>query len=595
MASLDDLVVTGTLDTTGGLLDPGEAGRDEKGRLNLRNRVVWGTFRLDFGGVAMTGKSVMSLYGRLDDDDSGAVFGTFSLLAEVYGAQLLIWEGHWAGQCVRREVSGVLLGRGRELFAGRKLRLRMKEAGSVGGRQFRIEGSTGAETAIGVTGISNALGEILAPGTQERGPGGELRVRHQVVSGDLLLNFDGIQIRGRQIFEVGANVDGQGTGATYGSFALTLGAGKDEVTVFEGHWAGHLERLIGVSQLVGHGRGPFAGYRLYLDMEEIAGSEVVPDPNIFLLDGYASEERGVGVTGISDALGGILDAGRTFVDERGRTHRQNQVVVGDLSLLVGETMIAGKQTLKLNAVLDERSSGVIYGAFLLTGSDGSILWKGHWAGRSRERIGSSEMVGLGQGPFAGKKMHLKMTEIAAFPGNAAPAIYILEGRVSEEAAVGVTGFATTSGSLVGPKSFARDELGRRCVQGRAVDGALSLFVGDAEIDGRQTLELDASLDQRDSGELRGRFTLTEEGATLWEGEWLGRLRSSIPVGSMVGRGGNRFSGREILLLARDCGEGGIPGGPGVLLLEGSVATAGAARSRPWSTSTTATTAGSAWW
>lgn len=563
--------MTGWVDTSGGLFASGEIRADEQGRLSFEDRAVWGTFSLSVDGVQITGRQVMTITGQLDPEDTGAIYGTFSWIADVSGASIVLWEGHWAGQCVRRVLSGTLIGRGRERFAGRRLRASFRQTGTAPtseGEQLQVEGRISAASHLGVTGISTALGGVVSPGETFRDTAGNLNIRKQAVAGALLLDFDGVRIEGTQIFYVDAILDDQSSGLAWGTFTLSMRTGEEEVIVFEGHWAGHLERLIGVSKMIACGRGPFAGYKLYLDMEEIPAFETTPDPNVYLLDGFAVVHRGVGVTGLSDAFGGDLEPGRSFVDERGRLQVRDRVVLGGLSLTIGGETVEGKEIFRVQAALDESNSGPVYGSFLLTTNDEALLWKGHWAGRFVELIGTSEMVGIGFGPFAGRKIHLRMEEIAAFEGNPDPNLFLLDGEVSEQEGTGVTGIATVAGGLVGPGGGARDELGRRRLR-RTVEGDLSLFLGDREVLGRQILELDAFLDDRHTGPVEARFQWIENGqGARWQGVWSGRLRNARASGPLVGRGANGSSGSRIYLEARESDAGESGGDLSVLLLDG---------------------------
>ena len=544
MPAIQELPVTGRLDTTGGALAAGESRVDAEGRQSIRNREVWGSFLLTVGEEAVAGRSVMSAEGQLDADGGGALFGTVSLLAETVGGPVLSWEGHWAGTCARGAISsGLLVAWGRDRFSGQSLRLSLAETGTTGGRQLALAGSTGRGAEPGISGL--AISGVAAP------PGE--RIRNRQVAGDLLLNVDGMEIRGRQVLEVNANLNGEGTGPAYGSFAWAQEAAGDELKIFEGHWAGHLERGVGVGTMVGCGRGPFAGSTLYLHRQEIPAG-ATPGPRVAVLDGYTVQEDGVGATGISNSLGGVLEPGRTYTDERGRTNIRDMVVTGDLDLRVGGVRLTGgQQIFKVNAVVDPRNNGIDYGSFLLKGQAGETLWQGHWAGRSVERVGrSSEMLGLGRGPFAGQRIYLKMVEIAGFPGNPDPSIYVLVGGVSPSAGTGATGFARAAGGLAHLGGPARDAVGRELVRGRGVEGESWLLLGDLEAEGRQALELYGALDDRRTGPLRGRFRLTEgQEAVLWEGEWSGRLREGAAAATMTGSGRSRFAGREILLSARE--------------------------------------------
>ncbi|MFL6263772.1 MAG: putative quinol monooxygenase [Thermoanaerobaculia bacterium] len=552
MATQQDLAVTGRLDTTGGVLDSGEVRVDAQGRLLIRNRVVWGSFLLTVGGVPIAGRSVMSASGQLDADDNGALFGTVALLAETGDGPVLLWEGHWAGMCARGAISsGLLVGWGRNRFSGQSLRLSLTEAGTTGGRQIGLTGATGEGSEHGISGLVSS-GVVVAPGETHTDAQNNLRMRNQRVAGTLLLNLDGMEIHGRQILEVNANLNGEETGPVYGSFTWTQGAAGEEITIFEGHWAGHLERRVGVGTMVACGRGPFLGYKLYAHRQEIP-ADVTPDSHVAVLDGYAILEDAVGVTGISNSLGGILEPGRTYTDERGRTNIRDMVVIGDLDLRVGATRLTGKQIFRVNAVVDPKNNGIDYGSFLLNSDGGEALWQGHWAGRSVERVGrSSEMLGLGRGPFAGQRIYLKMVEIAGFAGNPDPSIYILVGEANAAVGIGVTGFARVDGGLAHLGGPARDAVGRWLVQRRVVEGESWLLLGDTEVEGRQVLELDGALDDRQTGPLRGRFRLTEApDAILGEGEWSGRLKKSMAAAVMTGTGRNQLSGRRIVLSARE--------------------------------------------
>lgn len=565
----ESLRITGSLDTVGGLLDAGQAHVDAEGRQTLDSRVVWGSFSLQSGGAVLAGRNAMSVHGRLDANDNGALYGTVALVAEHGGARSLVWEGHWLAQCVRRALTGTIVARGRGRFAGLRMRLAMTESGTAGGQRFRVEGSSRAATALGVTGITTSLGEALSPGERSYDREGRLRIRHWRVTGPVLLNVGGTEVRGKEFFDVNldANLGDESTGAVFGPYVFTMSDGDQEVPIFAGHFGGRLLRGIGASKLVACGRGPFAGHKLDVDMEELPATEVNPHPSVYLMDGFATLEDGVGVTGLSNSHG-RFEAGRTSTDAAGRTEIRGRSVTGDLSLRIGETVVEGEQVLSESAVVEAGGSGSAWGPFRLTGSGGATVWQGHWAGRVSDR--SAEMVGLGRGPFAGKRIDLKLLQVAPFEGNPSPQIYILEGVVNEVAGVGVSGIATVVGGLAAPAQTSRDELGRRRARRRGAEGEWSLRVGEAEDGGRQVMELDAALDDRQSGPFSGRFTFRDGGgAVAWEGSLAGRLRESIAACALVGRGRGRCAGRTIALGARETDPPGEARGLTVLLIGGS--------------------------
>jgi hypothetical protein len=551
MAAQESLVVTGRLDMSGGQLAPGEVRTDEQGRLSIRDRVMWGTFQLDAGGTGLTGRAEMSVEGQLDAADNGALYGTISLAAERGGTRILIWEGHWAAQCVRRALTGTILARGRDIFAGRRLRLRLVDTGAAGGQQFRVEGTSRAAAELGVTGITTSLGGLLAPGERSHDAQGRLQIRNWRVTGPVLLNLDGVEIRGNEYFviSVNNNKDDESTGTVYGPYTFTMNTGQGEIPIFEGHFGGRLLRGIGASKLVACGRGPFAGYKFRVDMEELPATEVNPHSSVYLMDGNLTLEEGVGVTGVGDSFGGF-EPGQTSVRRTGRTHARNRSVRGALALRLGETVVTGQQAFHESSILDAQNRGPAFGSFELTGSGGATLWQGHWTGGARAHGRTAEMYGLGRGQFAGKRIYLKFTEVLPFEGNPSPQIYILDGVMNELEGAGVTGFVSLDGG---------------------VEGEWGMLLGETAVSGRAALELAAALDARQTGRVTGKFALSEEpGGLLWECEWVGRLREAIPAGVMVGWGRNRFAGRQILLSTRASEDARPDDDVSVVVLTGAV-------------------------
>lgn len=597
MAVQDRLVAAGWLDVSGGLLAPGQVHVDEQGRLGVQGREVWGRFHLELGGAAVTGRSSLSIEGQLDAASNGVLFGAFALVADLAGDQVLIWEGHWAGQVVGGVVTGIMIGRGRDRFAGQALRLSMADVGEAGGQRFSLQGASRAAVEVGVTGITTSLGGVLSQGEQSRDAQGRLRIRHWRVTGLQLLNFGGIPVRGKEFFDISQNsiLGDDTTGAVYGPYRFTLTSGEEEITIFEGHFAGRELRNTGASKLLACGRGPFAGYVLDLDMEELPPTAVNPNPNVYLVDGFAVPGGRAAVTGVSDSLGDF-QPGRTTAGPSGKSRVRDRVVTGGLSLRVGEVEVTGRQILEEIGLFDARGLGQAYGTFRLTGNRDATVWQGHFRAAEHALGRAAELSGLGRGPFAGKRIHLRLTEIAGFEGNPDPQVYLLQGEVSEVAGTGVTAYMA-NGGLGEASSRVRDEVGLLQMRGQ-VEGEWSLLVGDVTVAGRQTLALEAEMDDRQTGPVQGALTLYgERGAVLWEGHWSGRLSGSIPAGTVVVRGRDRFAGREILLgawappapLAFGWGPPGSPGGAAlvadpdlsVLLLDGEqVAVRVAGKRRP---------------
>ena len=584
MAAQDSLVVTGRLDMAGGQLAPGEVHTGEQGRLSIRDREVWGTFQFESGGTALAGRAVMSVEGQLDAGDNGALYGTIGLVADLGGTRVLVWEGHWLAQSVRRAMTGTIVARGRERFAGRRLRLRFTDTGTgtAGSQQFTVEGTSRPAAELGVTGITTSLGGTLYPGDRSTDAKGRLNIRGWRVTGPVLLNLAGVQIRGNEYFKIDVinNAGDESTGIVYGPYTFTMNTGHGEIPIFEGHFGGRLLRGIGASKLVACGRGPFAGYKFRVDMEELLPTEANPHPAVYLMDGDLTLEEGIGVTGVSDSFG-RFEPGQVTTRRTGRAHARNRSVSGALSLRIGETEITGTQLFRESSILDAQYRGPAFGSFELAGNGGARLWQGHWTGGAREHGRTAEMYGLGRGPFAGKRIYLKFSEVLPFEGNPSPQIYILDGVVNDVQGDGVTGFVSVEGGLAVPEELSRDELGRRRVRGRRAEGEWGLLLGDTEVGGRSSLEIDGSPDDRQSGPAAGRLALTDEaGTTLFDCEWTGGLRDSIPAGAIVGWGRNRFAGRQIFLSTRASADARPDDDASVLVLTGTMSNAKAGSPKP---------------
>jgi hypothetical protein len=585
MAAQDRLVAAGRLDVSGGLLAAGQVRTDEKGRVTVEGREVWGRFQLEGGGSVVAGAVSMTVEGQLDAADNGVLFGAFSLVEEVGAERALIWEGHWAGQVVGGAiVGGTMIARGRERFAGRALRLGMTDVGATGGLQFTLRGATRAAVEIGVTGITTSLGGVLSEPQQSRDAQGRLLLRHWRVTGTQLLNVGGVPVRGKEFFDINQNsIQGDDTtGTVYGPYRFTMTSAGEEITIFEGHFAGRELKALGASKLLASGRGPFAGYALDLDMEELPATAVNPAPNVYFVDGFVRRLRSVTVTGVSDSLG-EFKFGQVTPGPSGKNRVRDRVVTGSLALRVGEVEVTGRQIFEERGLEDARSLGLVYGTFRLTGKGDATVWQGHFRAASYPLGRVAEMSGLGYGPFAGKRIHLRLTEIAGFEGNADPQIYLLDGEVSELAETGVTGYMA-NGGLEAAATRERDPLGRLRMRGQ-VQGDWSFLAGGTVTAGRQVLTLDAVMDDRQTGPVSGALSLNDEqGVGQWEGEWSGRLWEAIPAGTVALRGRGRCAGSEIRLssweppapLAFNWGPPGSPGGPAlsadpdlsVLLLDG---------------------------
>ena len=152
----------------------------------------------------------------------------------------------------------------------------------------------------GVTGIST--GGVTDPGNTYTDEAGFIHITRQLVAGPVWLNHDGFKTEGTEYFEINGKLDKDYSGIVYGAFSLSMMDRGTETIIWDGHWAGTLVKKIGQSIMIARGRGPFAGKALFLYMKEVEPTDVNPDPNVYLLDGYMAEEEftpAAGVQGVA--------------------------------------------------------------------------------------------------------------------------------------------------------------------------------------------------------------------------------------------------------------------------------------------------------
>jgi hypothetical protein len=141
----------------------------------------------------------------------------------------------------------------------------------------------------GVTGIST--GGVTDPGNTYTDEAGLVHVTKQLVAGPVWLNHDGFKTEGTEYFEINGSLDKDYSGIVWGAFTLSMKDRGTETIIWDGHWAGTLVKKIGQSMMIARGRGPFTGKALFLYMKEIEPTDVNPDPNVYVLDGYMAEEE----------------------------------------------------------------------------------------------------------------------------------------------------------------------------------------------------------------------------------------------------------------------------------------------------------------
>jgi hypothetical protein len=130
-------------------------------------------------------------------------------------------------------------------------------------------------TRILVRGFSD-LQNVPVGGEIVEDPAGNLHIKQFAQTGDFkLVELDGgdFAIQGTQVLVLNGVLDETESGPIAGRFTVTAEVDDVETVIWKGTIHGTLEGLHFIGHITAHGRGPYAGLILTLDVEEIAPTE----------------------------------------------------------------------------------------------------------------------------------------------------------------------------------------------------------------------------------------------------------------------------------------------------------------------------------
>lgn len=122
-------------------------------------------------------------------------------------------------------------------------------------------------TRTDVAGISDV--QYTVGGERVPDAAGNLHIKQLVQIGDFKLAGDGFDMQGIQVLVLNGVLDATGSGPIAGRFTVKADIDGVETVIWEGMVHGALDGLHFIGQITAHGRGPYAGLRLRLDVEEI--------------------------------------------------------------------------------------------------------------------------------------------------------------------------------------------------------------------------------------------------------------------------------------------------------------------------------------
>jgi hypothetical protein len=117
----------------------GEIVRDPAGNSHIKQLVQRGNFELCCGDFAIHGTQVLGLNGVLDKTGSGPIAGSFTVIAEGNGVEMVLWEGTVHGTLEGLHFSGEIKAHGQGPYAGLILTLHIEETDTP--EEFALTGS----------------------------------------------------------------------------------------------------------------------------------------------------------------------------------------------------------------------------------------------------------------------------------------------------------------------------------------------------------------------------------------------------------------------------------------------------------------------
>ena len=118
---------------------------------------------------------------------------------------------------------------------------------------------------------------------------GNSHIKQLVQTGDFELQGGHFAIQGTQVLVLNGVLDKTGSGPIAGRFTVKADVDGVEAVIWKGTVHGVLEGLHFTGKITAHGRGPYAGLILMLDVKEI---ETPEPPEVFALTGYILDPHG---------------------------------------------------------------------------------------------------------------------------------------------------------------------------------------------------------------------------------------------------------------------------------------------------------------
>lgn len=138
-----------------------------------------------------------------------------------------------------------------------------------------------------VTGHADVLGDVMEGGDVRSDSAGNVHFHHFPQQGSFSLRGGDIAIDGQQTVVLNGMLDASFSGPFAGTYTVSTGLEGDDTVLWEGHVHGQVVVGIFTGRIIAHGRGPFAGMLLQLDIQED-----VTTPETFVLTGWIRTPRG---------------------------------------------------------------------------------------------------------------------------------------------------------------------------------------------------------------------------------------------------------------------------------------------------------------